>query len=249
MSAHAWSRRWTDLADPRDERAPHGARCTVVLYEQACRHIVEKHVAPRREPWGELLSEELVQQLAELWADGADAARRTAVLERFSDRLFAAVRECLEHPLALLCTRRAGKGGRRQVQIWKLVLRCGALMVIEACPRRAVVKTCFFPRGVCRVPKSSRRWLGLLRMLVLRYAKLGEKEIVPPSPGTRADRAGKSWDEIQFVTLETWGFCTDIAGTPWRGRPAAWPAEGDDRPRRRRLLPRRLVEDEAYGYA
>lgn len=246
MSAQAWSCRWADLADPRDERAPDGTRCSAMLYEEVCRHIVQKHVACPSEPWDEMLPKDLLRKLVGLWASKVDRAQRTAVLQTFSEHLYDAARECLERPLVLLCVRAAGGGAR--VQIWLLVLRCGALLVAEARDSRVVVKTCFFPRTVCRVPKSGQRWLQLLRTLVLRYATVGPKAIVPPSGPVVNRFSGKRWDEVHFVKLETWGFCTQVEGTPWRGRASAWPTGVNERPRRR-LLPRRLVEDEAYGHA
>lgn len=246
----AWSCRWNNLPDPSDERAPHGSYRSVELHEWVCRHIVEKHVLRKEEPWTELLEKELVKRLQKLLEGEVDFAQRAAALDRFSEGLSAAARECLEQPLVLLLTQPAVQSGHQSVQCWQLVLRCGALMVIEV-RRRATVKTCFFPRSVCRVPKGSRRWRHLLAALVLRYARMRNGKIEPPRRGEEVrQRSGKAWAEARFVTLESWGFRTDMEGTPWRGRPAAWPAEGDARPSaRRRLLPRRLVEDEAYGYS
>jgi hypothetical protein len=247
MTTPSWSSHWADLPDPRDERAPHGGRCTVALFEAVCRHIVEKHVAAPKEPWEELLPKEALPPLRRCW-QGDNADERSAALQRFSQALGGAARECLEHPLVLLCEMPKGNNDRPRCHTWKLVLRCGALMVIASNPRSSIVKTCYFPSQVCRVPKGSQRWLKLLRTLLCRHGHLTQRGIVPQAPACQAEpQPGKPRQRVRFVTLETWGFRTDMEGTPWRGRPTAWPAENDVRaPAPRRLLQRRLVEDELY---
>jgi hypothetical protein len=259
-----------ELPDPRDAHAPHGARCGVTLYDEALWHIVEKHVISRGECWDEWLPKQLVRQLHGLAKGQGDADRpaarqpapsmgahghaaqpaaveRAGVLAQLAKQLLEAARECLERPLVLLATRASEKPGPRPVQCWQLVLRCGALMVIEARGERVVVKTCFFPKQVCRVPKSRRRWVHLLSVLVQRHARIERGELRPPRATDVRRGLRRTWHNIRFVTLESWGFRTDMEGAPWRGRPPAWPGEVQvTAPTRRRLSPRRLMEEEAY---
>jgi len=238
--------KWSDLPDPRDPHAPHGACCTVVAPARALEHIREKHVCDRREPWKEWLSADLLQRLRHMDGAGADALQASAALEGFARYLGEAAGECLRRPLALLyeVTERVHQGVK-PAMVWLLVLRSGALLVIRVYRDKPYVATCFYPYVACIAAKPQQRWRKVVASLVARFADLRARRPHPPQASdTKVIAPGRKAAQIRFVTPTSWGFDLRLAGAPWCGHLEAWPgAATQPVPPRHRLHPRRVIEE------
>jgi hypothetical protein len=233
---------WGTLPDPRDPRAPEGRACSVRFDEKALRHIVGKHIGARnelRQPWDDWLSSEVIDDLLD--HVHSNAGKFSGDWREVSDRIAApiedAARASLARPLTLFYD--SGDTGR---ETWLLVLPSGALMVIHG-GRRPRVATCYCPGAAARESNPSRRWIKTVSRLVAIYAVMKPNVgLVPPmsdsilrlSPDKRGD--GPVRTHVRFVTPASWGFRTELAGTPWGGRPEPWEAAPADRPRSRRRL-------------
>lgn len=213
---------WEDLPDPRDPRAPQGARCTVNVTERSLRHICEKHICSRGEPWKDFLDSKLLQQLRIVGTTGTDPQQLRAALSSLSDVLGQAARECLLRPLALLYVITIPPK-RRATQIWLLVLRSGAQLIVRLHDHAPRAITCFFPHAACSTRKPQQRWRKVVASLVAKFSLLHPDRIQPPAKeDVRNISALQRATQIQFVTLASWGFDTHLEGTPWRGRLDPW---------------------------
>ena len=239
--------RWPDLVCP----APPPDRTDITLSGEAWRHIFTKHIAAGREPWGELLPAETFAALAA--ADPAEGFQNATVAAAVGV-LEWQVRESLARPLALLYeVRRAGMTGGHPRRRWCLVLPAGATAYVAARGgNHNFLVTCYFPKASVVETHRERRWRRVVRRLVLRYGtwdvqlgaiRLPDEKTVRHYSAQRP--TGELHSAIRFVNPTTWGFCPELAGVPWRGRLAPWPAaepsEPPSRPppRRHRIKPRR----------
>ncbi len=232
--------RWGDLHDPR----PESARTSITLGDKAWRHIVEKHIVPGREPWGNLFPDEVFKNLmgACVPVDLTDPA--VTVFEE-------QVRQSLERPLVLLYEVRSLGGAQQEpLQTWCVVCPAGAVAYVADRGKHGnYLLTCYFPKAAAVERNREQRWRRVIRALVVRYGvwdseqralRLPEEHIIRFSPKNGPVRQLHS--AIRFVTPASWGFCPELAGVPWRGRLTAWAAAPPPKKstgRRHRLKPRR----------
>ncbi len=244
---------WDDLPDPRDPRTPAGARTSVVLRRRAWRHIFEKHILPREEPWADIFSREVLRQLFQTKCDPTSSE---PVLTEAVRRLGDQIRASLERPLVLIFEARGiGEEEKRPLRSWILVLPSGATAYVHEKKERKRLATCFFPSYALVLDNKTARWHRVVQCLVGRYGvfDLEHHAVRLPDANTvKTIRKGKSYQElhsgIRFVTPENWGFCTNVEGAPYRGRLGEWPAADTPGPRRQHRLkprrPKRRYEDE-----
>jgi len=242
--AGVFLRLWTDLPDPRDPHTPHGGRTRVILLEDTLRHIVDKHIKNKREPWKDVLTRDQRRAL-ERWANGEVLSEEDHQhFDEAIETLGWQLGQSLRRPMVLLYRRRLKAGGfHREFNAWCLVLPRGPVAFAWETTGGATLKTCYFPVATV-VFNSERRWQKTATMLVRLYGEFRQNGIYPPGPNFSRVREfqGESWVEtdIRFVTLDQWGFSTNIPGSPWRGAFGTW--EGEEvKPRKvqRRLRPRK----------
>ncbi len=236
-SWECWPVRWEGLPNPLSDSETEGEHLVVGVDQQAWEHIISKHIANRREPWGDLL-QEIHRELVQSWKRGEPCEKQAEALSRLGEQ----VRHSLERPLVLWYKRKYP--GRKRHQVWTLVLPCGATVYLQERGPILRLLTCYFPREAVEEKRRERRWRRVVRMLVYRYGVVSEEGILPPprqwrtsiSRGTENEAI--RWD-VQFVTLQSWGFATELEGCPWRGRLGDWPAAGSPKrsENRRRLRP------------
>lgn len=232
---------WGDLPDPRDPQAPAGARTQILLDCDCWQHVLSKHVLARREPWRDIFSDELLGRLVGLVHPPGFA---DPVVAQAIDRLG---RQALERPLALLHeVRRPDRAGKAPSQRWVLVLPSGATALVHESKKRNRLATCYFPSYAAVTRNRARRWLDVVACLVLRYGIFDTRRnalllptvdtVIPVPPKGPAKQLHAA---IRFVTPTSWGFCPELNGCPWRGRPPDWPAAETWAPSPRyRLKPR-----------
>lgn len=241
---------WHNLPDPTAPRAPQGGQTVVLVHLKQWKHIVEKHVANRGEPWEEVLSEEA--RGAALNGSVLTDEASPLVLDSLY-RLQRQVTESLRRPLVLLYrSKRPGKTRRR---VWLMLLPCGATAYALQKGKKASLVTCYFPRAAVVERRRDRRWSRVLTGLVFRYAKLSQdgRCLLTPDPEHKvtidSEETQETRTRIRFVTPETWGFLAERSSCPWRGRLSEWEAAGPPPQRlerKRRLRPwtkRRRDED------
>jgi len=236
---------WHDLPDPRDPNAPGGARTQLVLERWSWENILDKHVLPGREPWGDILSLDTFRNL-----------RRSKSPANFGDpmvadaiaRLESQVRQTLQRPLVLLLeVRRLGQSRPNPSRVWMLVLPSGAVAYVHERKKGNRLATCYFPAYSLVNSNRGFRWRRVASSLVLRYAIFDTQRsaLLLPTPDTvrfspRKGPVRELHSAIRFVTPASWGFCPDLEGCPWRGRLGEWSAAEIATARsRRRLKPRR----------
>ncbi len=249
---------WDNLPYPgvSPESKPQPLR--IVVDWRVWEHVVDRHVLPGREPWGDVLSGGVVEAIHR--AAGREAAGSGEPAATVLRRLEGEVRATLERPMVLQYeVTGSPKPGAFRSERWLLLLPCGALVAIGRARRSFFVATCYFPRAAVVEPRAERRWQRVAVQLVLRYGTIGGSPatLSPPVPQVtfpvpRREPAREWRSNVRFVTPESWGFCPDLTGCPWRGRLGPWPAASagvetkpTDQARRRRLKPpRRLWEEE-----
>jgi hypothetical protein len=228
--------RWSDLPDPSDERCPDGDRCTLSLDENVLGHIAADHVWPQEpilEPWSDFLPAEVVQALRAGAEQGTWKTVARALLEQFLGMLGAALRQSLQQPRALLY-RSQKMGSKTKADVWVLVLRCGAKLIVRPWGRERQVRTCFFPEDVCEALPSL-RWALLCEALVRQCTIRGPGPHgrAPPPPDHKvpvahpAEQRGGPLERehrwrIRFVNLKEWGFAPEQDGCPWLGDFPDW---------------------------
>lgn len=236
-SAEDWLIQWEGPPDPRGFPTQHRDRIVVGLDAAGWEHIVSKHVANRREPWGDLLS-----PLVRKGVVGGWVAEKEGWVKEAWVRLGQEVRASLARPLVMVY--KAKRVGRKKRQVWTLVLPCGA----TACAREqgSILRlvTCYFPKAAVVEPKRERRWRRVVARLVFRYGVVTEKGVLSPPKERKVyvfleDESVEMRWEVEFVTLESWGFATELADMPWRGRLEQWPEAAPPSPSttRRHLRP------------
>jgi hypothetical protein len=236
---------WTELPDPRDLCAPVGVRTKVMLDRHSWKHIVDKHVLPGREPWGDVLSTDTLRKLCKV---GSPVSFADPVVADAVARLGKQVRETLERPLALLFeARRLGGSGPTPPSRWMLVLPSGATAHVHETKKDNRLVTCYFPSYALVIRDRGFRWRHVVSHVVWRYGVvdmhrrallLPTESTVKPAPQKGLVKALHS--AIRFVTPASWGFCQELDGCPYRGRLDEWPAAEALSPRpRHRLKPRR----------
>jgi len=243
---------WRELPDPRGWFEGSPKSCTVRFTVEALGHIIERHMTDGREPWDQWLPPEHVAHLVQVWRDGFPTGLDPEVFESVADSFGQAVRASLERPLALLAVslRPQSPPGARGRATWNLVTPHGAIFVIR--PRRGLLVTGYFHRAACGERRPNRRWRAVVRSLVRRYANWTDQGIRPPHEAdlvevrTPAGALQELRTQIQFVTPNTWGFCPELDGSPWRGRLGEWPLAPASTPKTKRfhLKPRRPRQDE-----
>lgn len=229
---------WLDFPDPRDDGSPCVSRCTVRFEQHRWRHIIEKHVCHREEPWDDWLTQDLANKLRHAWEPACGEHTRREVLGRASDLVEKEARECLGVPLALLYDnyQPATPGNPSSGQeTWALVLPAGALLIIRSRPEGGAVCTCYFLKSAARCTNAEQRRLNLVRTLLCRYAELTTDGSWTPRALLQEDRELRI--RFRFRTAVTWGLDggqrqpRDATQDPWR--------RGADRPApRKRLAPR-----------
>ena len=252
---------WRELPDPRTPAAA-GNRTAVIVNRAAWEQHVLRHVIDRRQPFAGLLETATVETLRTAQAAGTTAPQ---VVQQALGQLETEVRRSLGRPLVILYEARdqdlAAGNGR---QVWLLVLPCGATAYVHQggegrYGQGGFLATCYFPRAAVVEPNSERRWICVVRWLVQRYGILDPCQGLLPAHAQHVVRVNENntvrelRSAIQFVTLATWGFRVDLAGSPWRWRPQPWvppsvAAAGPPRgPKPRRLKPRRRIWEDDDG--
>lgn len=235
-SCECWLVCWEGLPNLLRDSDSEGEQLVVGVDQQGWEHIISKHIANRREPWNDLFGE-MRKELVQSWKRGEPCEKQAEALALLGEQ----IRHSLERPLVLLYKRKYP--GRKRCQAWTLVLPCGAVVYLQERGSILRVQTCYFPSNVVK-ERRERRWRQVAGMLVYRYGVVSEKGILPPTKEyhkiiSRGTENENVHSDVQFVTLQSWGFATELEGCPWRGRLGDWPAAG--RPERlenrRRLRP------------
>ncbi|MGQ9762900.1 MAG: hypothetical protein ACUVQH_13420, partial [Thermogutta sp.] len=116
--------------------------------------------------------------------------------------------------------------------------------------------TCYFPAETAVNKNRRYRWQVTVRRLIRLYVLLAGDSNTVRLPGKEAevirrDARGEILERLRgmtFLTPETWGFCGNKPGSPWRGRLPSWPAaeaQKEKLVKKRRMKPRfRLEEDD-----
>lgn len=238
---------WSDLRDPRPEAT---GKMFCVNFSQAAWYHCLRHWVNPKEPWKDVFG---AQILAKLQA-GSDA---TGVPDQktVEDALRILHEECREsmHRPQVLFVRRDSHGKSSN---WLLVLPSGSLTIMRGNIPSLRVVTCYFLAPVCVVNNGRQRWQVAVTTLIRRYVPLvgDPPQWLLPEENAAFDRIAREGQVVEhvvrrkFFTPETWGFCPDLRGCPWRGRLPTWPAaEKYARPqaarRKRWLKPPRSWDD------
>ncbi len=258
---------WQDLPDPRDPAAA-GKKVSIVVDPTAWEEHVARHVVNRGEPWDSVLETATIAALRK--AHAAGIAVPLQVLQQALERLELEIRRSLERPLAIVHeVRHLGSSSKHVPHVWLLLLPCGATAYVRQGgwgqgAGVGYLATCYFPRAATVEPNRERRWARVLRDLVVRYGLLDQRRgLLPPDDqhvvSVVQDGVVREFrSAIHFVTLESWGFRVELAGSPWRGRLAPWvpapPAARPpyapgppQRPRSRSLKSRRRIWEDNDG--
>lgn len=249
--------RWQDLPDPRSSA---GETIEIVFNVAAWNHC-QKHLTNKQEPWEEELGKELVQTLRKGVELDSQEGRVVAIqiLRILRNLTEESLRWGVVLTLLVKCARSMEALSRAPWHYrWLLVLPSGAIAVEHQCSQKKLCwVTCYYPRAAAVVRNRRQRWTAAVRTVVRRYVPLdGNKPQVRlpeferivirnrvarerdnPTPVVEARR------NIRFLNPQRWGFCPDLDGCPWRGRPDAWPAAEktpEEKPRKRRPLKSRF---------
>lgn len=248
--------KWTDLPDPRN---PDEGQTLIVLFtarnwEHCCKHWLN-----REEPWKEEFGADAIAELRK----GVPASTPLPpVVERVLAVLYRQTRDCLERPQAIVCRavveKPNGKSqGRKKLVKWILVLPSGAMTILSGRGDTYRWVTCYFPAEKAVNKNRRYRWQATVRRLIRLYVLLpgNLSSVTLPDKHVeviRRDARGKILErlrEMTFLTPETWGFCGDLPGSPWRGRLPSWPAAEppEEKPaKKRRIKPRVRLEDDDW---
>jgi hypothetical protein len=233
---------WPELPDPRNAHAPDGARTAVRLEIRVWQHILGKHVLPGWEPWTNMFSSEILPRLLRL----IDPCISSDPVVTDGEAIRRHVRQALERPLGLLHEARPIRSPRKRPQrVWLLVLPCGATAYVHEKKSYNRLATCYFPAYALVLKNKAFRWRRGARRLVAEYgvfeAKRNALRLPEPETVKEVKRQGcvkQLRAAIRFVTPSSWGFCHELDGVPWHGKPGEWPATEAASPGRRRLKPR-----------
>lgn len=237
---------WKNLADPCDPDCPAGRRCEVVVWDEPWRHIIDKHIRPGREPWGDWLSDDLVMALKDLWQANQDRQRNLLTLQRLAIELENAVRASLDRPLVMTYVQITKPEASKGIRHWLLVLPIGATTIIRSTNRNFIV-SCFFMDSVCHEPDSFMRWRRAVSQIVWRYGTWQRTSdgvrLAPPDtndPVRFCEEGEEFWrTQVRFVTAANWGFRREPGGdgVVWQSDLGTWPVAdvSDQQPYRFRL--------------
>jgi len=245
--------RWQDLPDPRSSA---GKTIEIVFNVAAWNHC-QKHLTNKREPWEDELGKEFTQTLRRGVDITSQEGRAVAaqVLRILRNLTEESLRWGVVITLRVKCARSMEALARGAWHYrWVLVLPSGA-MAVQHQFREQTLRwvTCYYPAAAAVVKNRRQRWAATVRTLVRRYASLdGDKpqvclpeadKVVIKGRMTRekdeSELVVEAWRDIQFLNPRRWGFFPELAGSPWRGRPDAWPAAekvSEEKPNKRRRL-------------
>jgi hypothetical protein len=225
---------WNNLPDPRDPKAPRGAKCRVIVAQSAWEHITKDHVCDTHERtfWEEWLTSDVVGKLVKACQGHPlhDTQNRTE--SDVGTRVEPMIRAAMERPL-VMTHRCMQQNHAYNWAMWTLVLPNGALVHLQPYKKStARMRTCFFPHELVRGRPCSQWWQASVEMLVKRYAKIDVSGfwVLPDTRHTVKVRDYKSsciylHYKICFVTSEEWGFSKGNRGAMWMSRNVRpWPA-------------------------
>lgn len=197
------------VPDPRDPKAPKGGKCDVVFGEGIIRHIAPDHwsgTGEEAQAWRDWLGDDLVNAGIQMSQRVVGHPESASVVTGVADAMGDAVQAAFSRPLVLIKrnqtgmkSKKSGKGGLDDA--WLVVLPNGALVVVRRVKSTFRVVTAYFKKCALVETRPVHRWRSLVRFLV-------------------AMHRGSSSN--QFVTLDSWGFRTDVKGCPWAGRLGSW---------------------------
>jgi hypothetical protein len=207
------SNTWNDVPDPRDGRDLTCDTCQEEAEERVCRHIGEKHAcdseADQNKRWDEWLTPSgLADRFRRVWRDICPDEERQTTVAEVSAIVEQEAKECLRVPLAVLYDEypppRGGKPSKEQ-EAWSLVLRSGALLVIQTRPAGGSLESCYFKKEVCREQALVARWRVLARILVSGYAeRQADGSWKPKEMGSRG---AATFVRVRFRSWTRW--CLD----------------------------------------
>lgn len=202
---------WDGLSRP--DTSASGKLCSVEVRNRQWTHVIEKHFLNPYEPWKRFLGESFLLELKRIAKGIADAEQAKELCQRLRDFFEPWVRQTMTFPRVLVF--------REWNSVWLLLLPTGAKMIVNVHQKTAFFSTVFFPAPHALEPDSELRWSSLLKTLVCRYGlHRADRKIEAPSDTHEVvtGRGNKVVTQIQFITLNSWGFDCSISPAIWNPR-------------------------------
>lgn len=202
----------------RSEDAPSRGTWYVAIGWNRWKHIADKHVADRSEPWDDWLGQASVGKLRRVRE--LPTEERKELLNECTKLLEKSVIRSAARPLFMQMNRvehrASGRSGCRSVVF---VLPEGAVCCAGVIGRvQWHVRTVFFPVRRRQVPLARVRWRETVRRMVVRYGRPGKQagrlELPDEQYTKRLPEATVS--QIRFVAAREWGFESDAPRARWR---------------------------------
>jgi hypothetical protein len=241
---------WSNLPDPRSWSADGpGSPCSVLAFDENWKHIVNRHVRNRAEPWEEWVTAGVVREVGQASSVAGATSGWIMAIQNLAAQMKDAVLQSFQRPRVVLICEHTHPTAK-PVRKWILVLPTGAKMIVR-CAKSAksaknVLLTCFFPEPVCDEAPADRCRV-LAEMLVLQYCPKVQGGIPGHPPRWHVYANPKTHcfhDRIQFVTLTSWGF--DGTDNSWSRNMGDWSPSGKTAKLRPVLVKRRSnAESEA----
>ncbi len=196
------------VTDPRSWQARTAYHVELLVHESLVTVAAfDVHIKPHL--WQPLVGPEVTNQCRSFASAGCQAD--DALKQHLVDSCSAQLVEGHERPMVILFTQNI------QHYSWLVVTPAGLLGRVVGSGDRFFAVSCRFPDYLDVFTSSDRPvWKSVANRLVWRFSRIDPetKQLYPRRTLGRLT--------IDFVTPETWGFASEIPGSPWRGRFGNW---------------------------